>query len=377
MSAFKRYANLNVVVTGDTGFKGSWLAWWLVRLGARVSGFALPPEHRRGPYVLAGLREKVAHTDGDIRDLDRLSRAVRLASPDVVFHLAAQPIVRASYRDPIGTAATNILGTMHVLEAVRRLRRPCAVVVITSDKCYENREWAYAYRENDPMGGHDPYSASKGCAEIMTSSFRRSFFDGSEVRVATARAGNVIGPGDWSVDRIVPYALRALMRGKTVGVRNPGAVRPWQYLLDPLTGYLQLGLRLLAGDGARFCEAWNFGPRPDTARTVRYLVEEILSVWGKGRWRSLRRAGQPHEAGYLRLAIDRAMSRLDWRPLWDFEMAVFDTVDGYRALAKCARDPKAARAVLDKKISEYQEYACAEGLRWAQPDIRLRIIGRV
>ena len=368
------YAGTRVLLTGDTGFKGSWLAYWLTRLGAEVTGFALPAEYVSGPFKLARLDRLIRHVDGDVRNAAAVERAVRKAAPRVIFHLAAQSLVRESYRTPAGTAATNILGTVHVLEAVRKLNRPCAVVVVTSDKCYENREQAYyLYRETDRMGGHDLYSASKGCAELLVAAYRRSFFDpGTRVRVATARAGNVFGPGDWAKDRILPDAMRALMTGRPLVVRNPRAVRPWQHVLEPLAAYLWLGARLLAEDGKVFAAAWNFGPRPRDVHTVSELVNRVVAAWGRGRWRAGRAARDPHEAGSLQLAIQKAVSKLNWRPVWNFEEAVRRTVEGYRALAACRTRPERARAVLGHEIEAYVRSAAEFGLPWAGGPARRR-----
>lgn len=355
------YRGRRVLVTGDTGFKGAWLAWWLARLGARVHGLALPPEHAEGPYVLARLAETVAHADGDVRDAAAVRRAVDAAAPEVIFHLAAQALVRESYRDPAGTVATNVLGTAHVLDAVRAAGRPCAVVVVTSDKCYENREWEFAYRENDALGGHDVYSASKGCAELVTAAFRRSFFAASggapSVRVASARAGNVIGPGDWAADRIVPDIVRALRAGRPVAVRNPRAVRPWQHVLEPLAGYLRLGAALLGDAPEEACGAWNFGPQSGDAHAVEDLVRAALAAWGGGAWEDASRPGQPHEAAHLRLAIDKAVTRLGWRPVWPFAETVRRTVAGYRRLLEAPADAHAARRLMDGEIAAYLEQA--------------------
>jgi CDP-glucose 4,6-dehydratase len=326
------YRGRRVLVTGHTGFKGSWLALWLAELGAEVVGYALSPPTRPSLFEAARVGANVTHCEGDVRDLEQLREAWRAAKPDVVFHLAAQPIVRESYRDPLTTVQTNVLGTAHVLELARTADRPVALVVITSDKCYENVEWVFGYRETDPMGGQDVYSASKGAAELLVAAWRRSFKARCpHLTVASVRAGNVIGGGDWAADRIVPDSIRALAAGRPIAVRNPHAVRPWQHVLEPLSGYLLLGSRLLADDRDQYAEAWNFGPQPDNARTVREVVEEILANWGSGRWHNAAEPNAPHEAGLLQLCVDKARVRLGWRPRWDFRTTLHQTVAWYRA----------------------------------------------
>jgi CDP-glucose 4,6-dehydratase len=271
-----------------------------------------------------------------------------------VFHLAAQALVRRSYRDPLDTFETNVLGTANVLEAVRQLDRPCAVVVVTSDKCYENPEDLHPHREADPMGGADPYSASKGCAELVAAAYRRSFFSerSSKILVASARAGNVIGPGDWAEDRLVPDAVRALQAGRSILVRRPAAIRPWQHVLEPLSGYLRLATVLLAPGGQRFAEAWNFGPEPASALSVAELVDLLVREWGRGSWHAGDGTG-PSEARYLRLSIRKAAARLAWRPAWTVKQAVRETVEGYRAFGLCRGDAEQARRVMDEAIARY------------------------
>lgn len=319
-----------VLVTGHTGFKGAWLTLWLVKLGARVTGIALDPDTTPSLFVQLGLVADVDHQIIDIRDRAGVEAVIARTAPDVVFHLAAQALVRRGYREPVETWSANVMGTIHVLDALRRLDRDCAAVIVTTDKVYENRSWEYGYRETDELGGHDPYSASKAAAEIAVGCWRRSFLaTGGRVRVASARAGNVIGGGDWSEDRIVPDLVRSLARKLPVTVRNPQASRPWQHVLEPLGGYMLLAERLAGADGARLATAFNFGPTIDSERSVRDLVEESLTHW-KGTWVDGSSSGQPHEAVRLSLAIDRARIELDWSPRWSFARAVRETIDWYR-----------------------------------------------
>ena len=328
------YGSRRVLVTGHTGFKGSWLTLWLANLGADVTGYALAPEGSRNLFLQAHVESLCLNVEGDVRDLESLTRLAERLHPEFVFHLAAQSLVRRSYREPLPTFETNVLGTANLLEAIRRMGSPCAVVVITSDKCYENDGRLSPYDETDRLGGSDPYSASKAAAEIVTASYRASFFPPGRlsehrVAVATARSGNVIGGGDWSEDRILPDAIRALEQGAPVRVRNPASVRPWQHVLDPLAGYLALGVRLSAA-GAEFCEPWNFGPDSENLRAVHDVVEEVLRQWGSGTWVAAAEASPPPESAHLALSIRKARERLSWVPRWGFEEAVRRTVEWYR-----------------------------------------------
>jgi CDP-glucose 4,6-dehydratase len=299
-----------VFITGHTGFKGSWLALWLHEMGADVTGFALDPPTTPSLFERARIGELIHDHRGDVRDLAATHGKMAAANPEIVFHLAAQSLVRTSYDDPIGTYATNVMGTAHVLEAARRAR-PRVVIVVTSDKCYENREWLWPYREDEPLGGHDPYSSSKACAEIVTAAFRSSFRDGPSI--ASVRAGNVIGGGDWAVDRLVPDCVRAFERGQCVKIRNPKATRPWQHVLEPLSGYVILAQRLFT-EGERFAGAWNFGPGEDDVVPVATVVDRLANAWGIDH--AWEREGQdgPHEAGSLKLDSSRARTLLGWRP---------------------------------------------------------------
>jgi len=335
------YADKRVFVTGHTGFKGGWLALWLHRLGATVHGYALNPPSDPSLFESAGIGAMLA-TDirADLADLARLKVALNYAKPEIVFHLAAQPLVLAGYRDPLGTLATNVMGTANVLEAVRAMRTVRALVLITTDKVYENRERANSYRESDPLGGYDPYSASKAGAEIVAASYRASFFPGQDnhpAGVATVRAGNVIGGGDWASDRLIPDCVRAFIKGECVRLRFPQAVRPWQHVLEPLTGYLQLAQRLFAPDGAKFAKAWNFGPAAGGDATVGEIAEITARLWGEGA--RVMCAPSPenlHEAGSLRLDSTLARTELGWKPRWPLDQALAQTVAWYQAWTRGA-----------------------------------------
>jgi CDP-glucose 4,6-dehydratase len=319
-----------VFLTGHTGFKGGWLALWLQSLGAEVRGFALAAEGEHNLFTAARVGEGMSSVIGDIRSLDAVQAAMRPFAPEIVLHLAAQPLVRLSYAEPVTTYATNVMGTVHVLEAARQLDSVRAIVNVTTDKCYENREWAWGYRENEPMGGHDPYSNSKGCSELVTAAYRDSFFRRSGVAVASARAGNVIGGGDWAADRLVPDILRAFERGEPVVVRNPLSTRPWQHVLEPLGGYLVLAERLCI-DGQAFAEGWNFGPRDDDARPVKWIVEHMAQGWGRGAGWQQADGEHPHEAQSLKLDISKAQARLGWRPRWALDTALARITDWHHA----------------------------------------------
>lgn len=344
------WAGKRVFVTGHTGFKGAWLCAWLEQMGAHVGGFALPPETEPSLCVLAGVEQRIDAVHGDIRDADAIAHAVARFVPEIVLHLAAQALVRRSYIDPVETFATNVMGTVNLLEATRRTSSVRAVVVVTSDKCYENQEWLWPYREDATLGGHDPYSASKACGELVVASWRRSF---PAAAVATARAGNVIGGGDWASDRLVPDCMRALQAGAAIELRNPAATRPWQHVLEPLSGYLLLAERLWK-DGEFAAEAWNFGPPMEDVWPVAQVVDRIAAQWGNNAgW--VESAGvQPHEAGLLAVDAGKARARLGWRPLLRLHEALAWTADWYRR----QHEGEAAADLLDEQIGRY----CALGV---------------
>jgi CDP-glucose 4,6-dehydratase len=319
-----------IFLTGHTGFKGSWLSLWLQSLGVELGGLALAPATEPSLFNVARVGEGMQSTIGDIRDLDTVVRTMQAFQPDIVIHMAAQPLVRLSYSQPVETYATNVMGTVHVLEAVRRCSTVRCVVAVTTDKCYENREWEWGYRENEPMGGHDPYSNSKGCAELVTSAYRRSFLQKSGVALASARAGNVIGGGDWASDRLVPDILRAFERGEPVVIRNPNSTRPWQHVLEPLSGYLTLAQQLWSGE-PEFADGWNFGPRDEDAQPVMWIVERLARAWGEGAGWQLDLGEHPHEAHYLKLDISKARHRLGWQPRWSLDTALSKITHWHRA----------------------------------------------
>jgi len=319
-------------MTGHTGFKGSWLTLWLHQMGAKVTGYALKPPTQPAIFFEAKVETALEkHMLGDIRDLDKLTQAVQQATPDIVIHMAAQPLVRDSYLDPVGTYASNVMGTVNLLEAVRHTPGVKAVLNITTDKCYENNEWVWGYRENEPMGGHDPYSSSKGCAELVSAAYRHSFLHEAGIALATARAGNVIGGGDWAKDRIVPDAMRAFIAKQPLQVRNPASIRPWQHVLEPLAGYLQLCQKLV-DEPEQFSEGWNFGPGEEDAQPVSLLADIMVKSWGEDAgWQKQGDKKQLHEAQYLKLDCSKAKSRLQWTPQWRLEYALQKSVAWYKA----------------------------------------------
>lgn len=367
------YEGKTVLVTGHTGFKGAWLSEWLLMLGARVVGVALPPNTTPALFNQLRLADRLEHHLGDIRDREGFTRRVLETQPDYVFHLAAQPLVRTSYDEPVETYSTNVMGTVHLLEALRKLQvlyrdnseKVCATVFVTTDKCYANREWLYGFREEDPMGGYDPYSSSKACAELAIASFRQSFFnpgqtDGSlRIGVASARAGNVIGGGDWALDRIVPDCIRSLQLGEPISVRNPTSIRPWQHVLEPIGGYLLLAMRQHGALNSQspvalldFCSSFNFGPALSSNQSVEDLVVEVLRHW-PGKWKKQADVGAPHEAGRLNLACDKAFHLLNWQPVWAFDETIGRTICWYRQQSLSNIDPQAL-AISDIEAYERQ-----------------------
>jgi CDP-glucose 4,6-dehydratase len=365
MGLVASYRDRSVFVTGHTGFKGAWLAEWLTTLGAEVTGYALDPPTQPNLFDALDLGARLQHVVADIRDRDRVVAEVQAAQPSVIFHLAAQALVRRAYAEPHETFETNVMGTVNVLEAARACPSVRAVVVVTSDKCYQNLETGRPFRETDALGGRDPYSASKGCAELVTAAYRASYFaDGAAV--ASVRAGNVIGGGDWAADRIVPDCVRALAEGEPILVRNPDAVRPWQHVLEPLSGYLWLAALLLR-DGHGYECAWNFGPTEAGAvRPVRWVVDRFVEEWGSGSWTTPADAGrQPHEAHHLSLDSTKAREQLGWSPVWDALTAVRQTASWYRDYH---RAPGTARELAEHQLATYQDDARAAGLAWTSED---------
>ena len=341
-----------VFLTGHTGFKGGWLSLWLAELGAEVHGYALAPPTEPNLFTTAGVEKRLAaSTLADIRDAAKLEQAMQAARPEVVLHLAAQPLVRQSYAEPVETFAVNVMGTVNLLEAVRRTPGVKAVVNVTTDKCYENREWVWPYRENEALGGHDPYSSSKACSELVTAAWRRSFLDAAGVQLASARAGNVIGGGDWAADRLLPDFLRSLDAGKPLVVRSPQATRPWQHVLEPLSGYLMLAERLCT-EGAAFAEAWNFGPDEADARPVEWIVETLCARMTDATWQR-DTAPQPHEAHTLRLDSAKAHARLGWQPRWNLQRALEATLDWHQAW-------KAGTDMADFSLRQIRAYEATE-----------------
>ena len=358
MSEFSgKFQGCKILLTGHTGFKGSWLALWLQQLGAEVIGLALPPETHPSHWDLLKLDIEEHHVD--IRDYAAVQAVISKVQPNIIFHLAAQALVRRSYADPLATWSTNVQGTAHVLEASRHVPSVRAIVVVTTDKCYENQEWLWGYRENDRLGGHDPYSASKAGAELVAASYRKSYFSSQDsLQLATARAGNVIGGGDWSEDRLIPDLVRASTRGESVEIRSPHATRPWQHVLESLSGYLLLGQRLLERR-AGFAEAWNFGPDESGNQTVSAVLSRLTQSWGELRWH-LASASQPHEAGLLQLDSTKARTLLPWTPVWGLDEGLKQTAHWYRA------HRETGEVISRQQLAAYVAAATTKNIEWTR-----------
>lgn len=347
------FSGKKVFITGHTGFKGSWLSLLLHQLGADVYGYALNPPTHPSLYEEAKIDDLISSTIGDIRDFQKLKSTLDKIRPEIIIHMAAQPLVRLSYKDPIETYSTNVMGTVNLFEAIRQTTGVKVVINVTTDKCYENKEWHWGYRENEPMGGYDPYSNSKGCSELVTSSFRNSFFNANDydkhgVAMASARAGNVIGGGDWAVDRLIPDFLRAITKGEQLLIRSPYAIRPWQHILEPLNGYLTLAVKLF-NEGSRYAEAWNFGPDDSDAKNVEWITKTICKLWADGVSYEYDANPHPHEANYLKLDCSKAKAELDWFPKWNIETTLKSIVDWNKAYLKGEN----IRKVTIKQISTY------------------------
>lgn len=355
------YRGKHVLITGHTGFKGSWLSLWLQSVGAKVVGYALSPPTTPSLFMTANVAEGMTSITGDIRDFSALSSTFKKYQPEIVIHMAAQSLVRYSYANPVDTYSTNVMGTVHLLESARLTESVRAIVNVTSDKCYENREWAWGYRENEPMGGYDPYSSSKGCAELVTAGYRTAYFNPErfaehKVALASVRAGNVVGGGDWAEDRLIPDIMRAIVEGKPIPIRNPDAIRPWQHVLEPLSGYLILAQKLCEQGGA-YCEGWNFGPNDEDARPVSWIVERLTRMWGEdATWDIDASGNHPHEAHYLKLDCSKARARLNWHPRWGLEYTLQQIVDWYKLFC----DQKNMREMTLRQIDEYR--TCASQL---------------
>jgi len=319
-----------VYLTGHTGFKGSWLSLWLQNMGALVKGYSLDVNTKPALFSQANVAEEMESEIGDIRNLEQLTKSMVSFSPDILIHMAAQPLVRISYQEPVDTYTTNVIGTVNVLEAARKCANLKAIVSVTTDKCYENKEWEWGYRETEPMGGHDPYSSSKGCAELVTSAYRRSFFSAEHTAsLASARAGNVIGGGDWAKDRLIPDILRAFEKSEPVVIRNPLSTRPWQHVLEPLSGYLVLAQELFL-NGDEFAEGWNFGPKDEDCKPVSWILDKMVESWGGNASWSLDKKNNPHEAGFLKLDCSKAAIRLKWKPKWNLQLTLKSIVDWHQ-----------------------------------------------
>lgn len=371
------YKGKKVLVTGHTGFKGSWLSFWLEQMGADVYGISLEPDTDPSMFNLCELEKRVNHTILDIRNYDYLVSYIREEQPDIIFHLAAQALVRRSYEIPLETLATNFMGTANLLQAIRNSgygkNKSCTVIIITSDKCYDNKEHYFAYKETDPMGGKDIYSMSKGATELLVEAWRKSFFpplkiDEHGVSLASARAGNVIGGGDWADDRLIPDCIRHLIKGKTIQVRNPDAVRPWQHVLEPLSGYLLLGWKLSEGQGkiGQLSSGFNFGPGFESEKSVKYIVEIIIKLWGAGDWNYCSEKDPPPEARLLKLSIDKAFHFLNWRPVWTVDTAMEMTIDWYIEWHKAELDKTTLLNITESQIERFCSDATKLNISWVE-----------
>ena len=338
-----------VVLTGHTGFKGSWLSLWLQQMGAIVKGYALEPNTSPNLFELAEVANHMESEIGDITNLSQIKDSMHTFNPDILIHMAAQPLVRLSYEEPVLTYATNVMGTVNVLEAARTCENLKAIVSVTTDKCYENKEWAWGYRENEPMGGHDPYSSSKGCAELITSAYRNSFFNSeNSAAIASARAGNVIGGGDWADDRLIPDILKSFEKKIPVIVRNPMATRPWQHVLEPLSGYLVLAEHLYA-EGKSYAEAWNFGPKDEDCKPVSWILDRMVANWHDQATWELAKNDNPHEAGYLKLDCSKAASKLNWQPKWNLDFTLGKIINWHQHFLNGSN-------IQDECLNEIAEY---------------------
>lgn len=346
------WRNKKILVTGHTGFKGTWLSLLLHSMGAKVFGFALPPQTNPNLFELTHLSEDMDSYFGDIRDFNSLSSFIKSNNPEIVFHLAAQSLVHYSYHNPIETYATNVMGTVHILEALRQINSARVMVNVTSDKCYDNREWVWGYRENDPMGGWDPYSSSKGCAELVTEAYRRSYFSNSDTQLvlATARAGNVIGGGDWAANRLIPDFMRSVFSGETLLIRNPTSIRPWQHVLESLSGYLLLAERLWL-EGEKFTGGWNFGPLDEDSKPVKWIIEYLIKLWGDPVLWDIDQKDHPHEMHTLKLDISKARLKLKWHPQWSLAKSLQAVVEWYKAYYQNLN----IRELMLKQIIEYKK----------------------
>ncbi len=359
------YRGKSVLITGHTGFKGAWLSLWLKQLGANVVGFSLGVPTSPSLFEVTSLENDIIHIKGDVRDLNSLTGVIADYKPEIIFHLAAQSLVRQSYSDPVETYSTNVVGSLNVFEAVRKNNSVKTIINVTSDKCYENKEWNWGYRENDRLGGHDPYSSSKGCSEILTASYRSSFFPPEKIHehgvsLVSARAGNVIGGGDWAKDRLIPDCARYLSENKSITIRNPQAIRPWEFVLEPLSGYLWLAMQSVLHPG-KYAQAWNFGPFDDAILSVEKVVEKFIKVWGKGDV-ILDTSPKPHEANLLKLDISKAIYDLGWKPGYCNEDAIVQTVEWYKSYYDSSIDMK--KYSIDQ-INRYSKVACEKGIAWA------------